>query len=122
MFSDRIQSIPMRSRRVSRWPACLVILLSIAVSSAAAERDLDRRVEQLLARMTLAEKIGQMVQVNFFKGEIPDELKQKLRQGRVGSMLNETNPATDLEIQRIAVEESRLHIPLIMGRDVIHGY
>ena len=97
-------------------------LLLSGFSTVAAETNVEQRVEALLTKMTLAEKIGQMVQVNSFKGEISDDFKQKLRQGLVGSMLNETNPATYLEIQRIAVEESRLHIPLIMGRDVIHGY
>jgi beta-glucosidase len=82
----------------------------------------DPRVEALLARMTLVEKIGQMVQVNSGKGEIPDELKRRLREGRIGSMLNEIVPETNRELQRIAVEESRLGIPLLMGRDVIHGY
>ncbi len=88
----------------------------------AADMDVEKLVEELLAKMTLSEKIGQMVQINSFKGKIPDELKQKLREGKVGSMLNEIVPETSLELQRIAREESRLGIPLIMGRDVIHGY
>src|SRR5512139_2633565 len=82
----------------------------------------ERRVESLLASMTLSEKIGQMVQINAFDGKIPDELRARLRAGGIGSMLNETVPETSQEIQRIAVKESRLGIPLIMGRDVIHGY
>ena len=72
--------------------------------------------------MTLAEKIGQLVQINASGGQLPDALKERLRQGRLGSMLNEIVPAASQEIQRIAVEESRLGIPLLMGRDVIHGY
>ena len=72
--------------------------------------------------MTLAEKIGQMVQINDFDGALPESLEQRLRQGGIGSMLNEVVPAASQEIQRIAVEESRLGIPLLMGRDVIHGY
>ena len=88
----------------------------------AADKDIEKQVKELFAKMTLSEKIGQMVQINGFKGKIPDELKQKLREGKVGSMLNEIVPETSLELQRIAREESRLGIPLIMGRDVIHGY
>jgi len=80
------------------------------------------KVEAILEKMTLAEKIGQMTQIADSPGAIPDELRQKLREGRVGSMLNVTNPEKNREIQRIAVEESRLGIPLIMARDVIHGY
>jgi len=71
--------------------------------------------------MTLREKIGQMVQVAGPKGGIPDALRRQLREGRIGSMLNVTEPAISCELQRIAVEESRLGIPLIIGRDVIHG-
>ena len=98
------------------------MILSLSASASAAERDVERRVNELLARMTLAEKIGQLVQINASGGQLPDALKERLRQGRLGSMLNEIVPAASLEIQRIAVEESRLGIPLLMGRDVIHGY
>jgi beta-glucosidase len=83
--------------------------------------NIDRKVDDLLAKMTLAEKIGQMVQIADTKGTISDNLKRLLREGRIGSMLNVTVPEINLEIQRIAVEESRLGIPLIMARDVIHG-
>ena len=98
------------------------MVLSLCASAPAAQRDVERRVNELLARMTLAEKIGQLVQINASGGQVPDALKERLRQGRLGSMLNEIVPAASQEIQRIAVEESRLGIPLLMGRDVIHGY
>jgi len=101
--------------------ACWCPLLSGSGAEGSAA-PVDARVEELLSRMTLAEKVGQMSQVNASHGSIPEALKLRLREGRIGSILNETNPATSLELQRIAVEESRLHIPLIMGRDVIHGY
>jgi beta-glucosidase len=104
---------------------CLVsglLPLFLCACASATESNVDARVEALLSRMSLTEKIGQMQQLNSFAGTIPDDLQRRLREGRVGSMLNETNPQTSLEIQRIAVEESRLGIPLIMGRDVIHGY
>jgi beta-glucosidase len=84
--------------------------------------DIVTRTEELLAKMTLAEKIGQMIQINHSSDTIPDDLRQKLREGRIGSMLNTIGPEVNREIQRIAIEESRLGIPLIMGRDVIHGY
>jgi beta-glucosidase len=84
--------------------------------------NIDSRTEELLAKMTLAEKIGQMVQIAHSGDTIPDDLRQKIREGRIGSMLNTIVPEVNREIQRIAVEESRLGIPLIMGRDVIHGY
>ncbi|MGI9287897.1 MAG: glycoside hydrolase family 3 N-terminal domain-containing protein, partial [Pseudomonadales bacterium] len=80
--------------------------------------NIERRIDQLLDRMTLAEKIGQMNQVN---GGSAD-LHQAVRDGRVGSVLNEVNVDTLNELQRIAVHESRLGIPLLIGRDVLHGF
>jgi beta-glucosidase len=108
-------------RRMKRL-CCAAIALLLCTSASAADRDVERRADELLARMTLAEKIGQLVQVNASGGQLPDALRQKVREGRIGSMLNEIVPAASQELQRIAVEESRLGIPLLMGRDVIHGY
>jgi beta-glucosidase len=82
----------------------------------------DTRVRELLGRMTLEEKIGQMTQLNASDGEIPDSLRDAIRQGQVGSLLNQVNVDLVNEFQRLAVEESRLGIPLLMGRDVIHGF
>lgn len=72
--------------------------------------------------MTLEEKIGQLAQVQSGGGHVPDHLHQSLREGRVGSVINEVHAPTVNELQRIAVEESRLGIPLLIGRDVIHGF
>ncbi len=88
------------------------------------------KVEQLLAKMTLEEKVGQMNQYNGFydvTGPAPSEGDAKnkydhLRKGWVGSMLNVSGVAEVREMQRIAVEETRLGIPLIFGLDVIHGH
>ncbi|MDF1512617.1 MAG: glycoside hydrolase family 3 N-terminal domain-containing protein [Anaerolineae bacterium] len=77
------------------------------------------RAEILLQQMTLEEKVGQMNQVNRSWGE---NLEQDIHQGRVGSMLNVWDIADINRFQKIAVEESRLGIPLITGTDVIHGY
>lgn len=78
-------------------------------------------IEELLKEMTLREKIGQMSQFAGRNG-LPEDLKQAIRNGEVGSILNEVDPEVLNEIQRIAVEESRLGIPVIIGRDVIHGF
>ena len=72
--------------------------------------------------MTLEEKLGQMSQSTAMRTPISDEIKQQIRAGRWGSFLNAGSPADRAEAQRIAVKESRLGIPLIFGRDVIHGY
>jgi beta-glucosidase len=83
---------------------------------------IDQRVEALLEQMTLAEKIGQMSQLNASDANAPDYLGDALRAGRVGSVLNVADVEIINELQRIAVEESRLGIPLLVGRDVIHGF
>lgn len=79
-------------------------------------------IEKLLAKMTLPEKIGQMVQIAHSGSDIPDQLRRRIREGSIGSILNAIVPETNRELQRIAVEESRLGIPLLMGRDVLHGF
>ena len=92
--------------------------------------DIEQKVETLLKQMTLEEKIGQMNQYNGFwdlTGPAPssgDAAKkyEHLRKGYVGSMLNLRGVENVLKIQKIAVEETRLGIPLIIGFDVIHGY
>ena len=80
----------------------------------------DARVERLLSQMTLQEKIGQMNQLSV-AGLTPD-MEAAVRNGAAGSILNEVNPEIINEYQRIAVEESRLGIPLLVARDIIHGF
>lgn len=84
--------------------------------------DIEKRIDALLARMTLEEKLGQMSQATSMRNPIPEEIKQQIRQGRWGSFLNAGLPEDRAEAQRIAIQESRLGIPLLFGRDVIHGY
>ena len=90
---------------------------------------IEKRIDLLLAQMTLDEKIGQLAQYSAPFDSDPkvqrtkeDEYKAPIRQGRVGSLYNFTGAAKTNELQRVAVEESRLHIPLIFAFDVIHGY
>jgi len=83
-----------------------------------ADKTDEDRAQGLIAQMSLEEKIGQMSQVN--GGSY--ELRDAVRHGQVGSVLNEVNVEEVNELQRIAVEESRLGIPLLIGRDVIHGF
>ena len=82
----------------------------------------DARVQSLLSRMTLAEKVGQLHQINAGEAHLHEYLEWSLRTGRVGSVLNEVEVDIVNEMQRLAVEESRLRIPLLIGRDVIHGF
>jgi beta-glucosidase len=86
------------------------------------ERDVEERAGALLAQMTLDEKIGQLNQQ--FYGLLPDPVapEERVRKGEVGSFLFVSDPAVVNRLQRIAVEESRLRVPLLMGFDVIHGF
>lgn len=81
--------------------------------------EVDSRVESLLSKMTIEEKLGQMNQINPWNF---DESAERIRKGEVGSILNAVNPEEINKYQKIAVEESRLGIPILVARDVIHGY
>ena len=91
---------------------------------------LDKKVETLLKKMTLEEKVGQLNQYNGFwdvTGPTPKEglaakKYEDLKKGLVGSMLNVKGVKDVRALQKIAVEQTRLGIPLLFGFDVIHGY
>ena len=86
---------------------------------------IESRIDALLSKMTLEEKAGQMTQKGK-EGEdwakSPSEIADEVRKGNIGSFLNVTNAKLHNKLQKIAVEESRLGIPLIFGFDVIHGF
>ena len=108
---------------MNRIHSCLFIACMVfaACSSSVSQEDtLDRRVEDLLGKMTLQEKIGQMNQVSPYGSE--EEMLGLVRAGKVGSFLNLTSAELVNKLQEVAVKESRLGIPLLMSRDVIHGY
>lgn len=86
---------------------------------------LEKRVTDLLSKMTLDEKIGQLNlrgTSSRVKGSLPESLKQAVRDGKVGAFLNVMNIDYVDELQKIATEESPNKIPLIFARDVIHGF
>lgn len=99
----------------------LTLVMTLALQTGL-PADIEKRVDALLARMTLEEKLGQMSQATSMRNPISEEIKQQIRQGRWGSFLNAGLPEDRAEAQRIAIHESRLGIPLLFGRDVIHGY
>ena len=102
----------------------LVWLLAAGFEArAAGTTGVDARVEALLRRMTLEEKIGQLSQIGGL-ALIPDSPKpeEAIRKGQAGSILWLSDPAAINRLQKIAIEETRLHIPLIFGLDVIHGF
>ncbi|HEY2471180.1 MAG TPA: beta-glucosidase BglX [Terracidiphilus sp.] len=91
-----------------------------------ASKDIDARAEALLKQMTLEEKIGQTVQYSagFATGPSASNLTydELVAKGEVGSMLNVVGAERTNHYQHIAMEKSRLHIPIIFGLDVIHGH
>jgi beta-glucosidase len=105
--------------------ACLMFIMSVN-----AQNETEQKVEDLLSKMTLEEKIGQMNQYSGFfdvTGPAPifGENKNKyehIKTGQVGSMLNVLGVEDIRKMQQLAVENSRLGIPLIFAYDVIHGY
>ena len=101
----------------------LTAILSVAsISSFAArtEAEIDNSVKELIGKMTLDEKIGQLNQLSGYG--YADAMVSQIRNGSVGSILNEVDPEVINKLQRDAVENSRLGIPLIFARDVIHGF
>ena len=109
-------------------------------NSQLASPQIGRRVNELLKKMTLEEKLGQLVQYNTTgtteaptsagsngnTDSIPQteqlDAMQLAERGRIGSLLNVTGAARVSEYQHAAVEKSRLHIPLLIGADVLHGF
>ncbi|HZN10543.1 MAG TPA: glycoside hydrolase family 3 N-terminal domain-containing protein [Blastocatellia bacterium] len=87
------------------------------------QTEIERAVEALVARMTLAEKLGQLQQLDGeANGNYRPEHRDLIRQNLLGSTLNVRGARRTNELQRVAVEESRLKIPVLFAFDVIHGY
>lgn len=105
------------------FSACLLLLPFVSctqVANKGSDAATEKKVESLLSQMTLEEKIGQMNQITSY-GNIED-MSSLIKKGEVGSILNEVDPVRINALQRVAMEESRLGIPLLIARDVIHGF
>jgi beta-glucosidase len=114
--SHKVQVFAFLGVLVSWW-----LLFPAAMSSS--QNDIERRINALLAQMTLEEKLGQLQQLDgHADGRYRDEHLDLIRRGLLGSTLNVRGARRTNELQRIAVEESRLKIPVLFGFDVIHGY
>ena len=104
-----------------------VIACALMAFAGAAQADVSQRVEAMLRQMTLDEKVGQLNQLSgkdFSTGPGSDkvrDIERDIREGRIGSMLNIRGAAETRRVQALALQ-SRLHIPLLFGLDVIHGY
>lgn len=111
--------------------AAIAILSACAGGAAAAVRGSatarpageERFVDSLLASMTLEEKLGQLNQITAADyASTPDSLAAMIKRGGVGSLMDAIGADTTRALQRLAVEKTRLHIPLVFADDVIHGF
>jgi beta-glucosidase len=103
--------------------AAVLILPSAVLPGRAQAPDIEARINALLARMTVEEKLGQLQQLaGTAEGDYNAEQEALTRKGLVGSFLNVRGATRVNAIQRAAVDGSRLKIPLLLGFDVIHGY
>jgi beta-glucosidase len=128
--SDRYcEEIVMTERARTLALVTAVLLVALAVSAqtartrttprrATADQQLARRVNALLAKMTLEEKVGQLVQAGAFPGMNPEAAVK----AGAGSVLWLNDPKQFNAMQRVAVNETRLKIPVLFGLDVVHGY
>ena len=102
----------------------LLLIFGISIS---AQKSIDQKVTELLSKMTLEEKAGQLVQYSGFEyatgpqNSNSKKVLDEIKSGKVGSMLNVTGAEETKAFQKLALE-SRLKIPLIFGQDVIHGF
>jgi beta-glucosidase len=115
----------MKSIRSMSLALILALLSSTmpALRASPSQADIEKRIEALLARMTLEEKLGQLQQLDGeANGNFRPEHLDLVRRGLLGSTLNVRGAQRTNQLQRVAVEQSRLKIPLIFSFDVIHGY
>lgn len=105
-------------RKIYGFLAALVVSLG-ATTAIYADSDTEARIDDLLSRMTLREKVGQLNQLNIAPY---DTLRKVILSDGLGSLLNGADVATANRLQHLAVDSTRLGIPLVFGRDVIHGY
>lgn len=103
--------------------AACFLLAAIAPVRSQRPRNVEQQIDALLAKMTLAEKLGQLQQLDGEgNGNFRPEHVDLVRKGLLGSTLNVRGAQRTNQLQRVAMTESRLKIPLLFGFDVIHGY
>ena len=104
----------------------LALILPVVAHSQTAPQKMNQFVTGLMSKMTVQEKIGQLNLV--VGGEattgsvVSTGVEEKIKQGKVGGIFSVSSPQRIRRIQELAVQQSRLKIPIIFGMDVIHGY
>src|SRR6266404_5630389 len=121
----------LRARIISIKSIRILLILLVAFSFIAPpssshsqqRKDIEKEINALLARMTLAEKLGQLQQLDGEgNGNFRPEQIDLVRKGLLGSTLNVRGAQRTNQLQHVAMDESRLKIPNLFGFDVIHGY
>ncbi len=104
----------------------LVLLAACQQQKTTSNSEMDRFISDLMSKMTLEEKIGQLNLTgagDIVTGQVSNsDIGRKIREGKVGGLFNIKSVEKIKAVQKVAVEESRLKIPIIFGMDVIHGY
>ncbi|RKD90993.1 beta-glucosidase BglX [Mangrovibacterium diazotrophicum] len=126
--SGERNSSPIKSGWLRQLAFVAILLIGAACATESAKKtgDMDKKVNQLMSQMTLEEKLGQLNLPG--AGDITtgqasnSDIAGKIKAGSVGGLFNIKTAEKIRDVQRIAIEESRLKIPLIFGMDVIHGY
>jgi beta-glucosidase len=110
---------------------CALFALNISVSTGQnlkmqADTSMNNFIDRLMFKMTIQEKIGQLNLSGFGDivtgGTSSSDIGKKIQEGKIGGLLNVKSVERIIEVQKVAIEESRLKIPLLFGMDVIHGY
>ncbi|MBX6311554.1 MAG: glycoside hydrolase family 3 C-terminal domain-containing protein [Isosphaeraceae bacterium] len=114
----------MMSHMISILILALVIPALPAVAQPSPHTDVEARIDALLQRMTLEEKLGQLQQLGGDPntGDLLDGQRDLVRRGQVGSLLNVRGARNTNEVQRLAVEQSSAKVPILFAFDAIHGY
>ncbi|MGB3064469.1 beta-glucosidase BglX [Sphingobacterium thalpophilum] len=104
----------------------LLALISWHTGVAQSDQKMNRFIDQLMAKMTVEEKIGQLNLVTGGEATtgttVSTDVESKIRNGQIGGIFSMSTPSKIRKTQEIAIKQSRLKIPIIFGMDVIHGY
>ncbi len=130
MFDSLTLTSPTKLNLILMRPSIFVFLSLLLLLSCGKKQSnqsgFDQRVDSVLQRMTLEEKIGQLNLPSageFVTGQAENsDIAKKIEKGMVGGLFNIKSVAKIREIQKLAVEKSRMKIPLIFGMDIVHGY
>jgi beta-glucosidase len=101
------------------WVAGLLLTAAAVPAATLTDAQVEQKAAALLGQMTLAEKVGQLTQVGAFPGMDPEGA---IRKGGAGSVLWLNDPKQFNALQKVAVEQTRLKIPVLFALDVVHGY